>query len=699
MNLKYTLYLCLGLLAQTAMAQQGQKIQAPQHLYATEKMSAAINSPYPEINPVISPDGKTLYFVRENHPENTFGTHQTQDIWFSELQEDGNWSEAARMPDHLNKNRYNAVFGVFDDGNSLLLNGRYNKAGTIWKKRGFSVSKRTETGWSKPYPLKIKKLARKNKGLYTTATISNDGKYLVYGFSKRYNSKRSKLYVSQMKKEGKYTKPKKIRNKNLNTSGSEDAPFLSADGKYLYLTSDLTRDHMIFYLERQDEKGRNWSFPKSVGDSVNTRAWESYFSTNPAGTHGFFSRNYRKTGADIYQVKLKEARPYILVTGKILSPDAKVPFDSLTPLTFYINNEPTDSVKYDAAAGSYELRLPFGSNYELKATAPSHREKTTIIEGAGLVDYTEMEKDLYILPVQVAKVEGKLLIRSSSTPIPSATSPKILVNGKEADSVIIDPVTNRYQLFLPYGKDYKIEVKANGFEAEKETLVLSHIKGYEELTKDLYVDKGKKAVINGIVYDKKTGKPFSSDVPLRVIINDKIEADVIFNEESSTFSLELPLGTQYTINAKAEGYYPMIETVDLSKEKENVKVLKDLYLAPIEVGQSIRLNNIFFETGKANLKTDSYPELERVLTFLKENPKMKIEIAGHTDNVGSAASNKKLSGDRAKAVETYLVSKGLEDDRITHKGYGSTKPEADNATEEGRSLNRRVEFTILEIVK
>jgi OOP family OmpA-OmpF porin len=117
---------------------------------------------------------------------------------------------------------------------------------------------------------------------------------------------------------------------------------------------------------------------------------------------------------------------------------------------------------------------------------------------------------------------------------------------------------------------------------------------------------------------------------------------------------------------------------------------------PIEVGQSIRLNNIFFETAKAVLKRESFPELDRVIDFLTQNSEIKIEIAGHTDNVGKVASNQKLSLARAKSVAAYLASKGIATDRIVSKGYGSSKPVAPNKTAAGKAQNRRVEFTILD---
>ncbi|MDD5569603.1 MAG: OmpA family protein [Bacteroidales bacterium] len=116
----------------------------------------------------------------------------------------------------------------------------------------------------------------------------------------------------------------------------------------------------------------------------------------------------------------------------------------------------------------------------------------------------------------------------------------------------------------------------------------------------------------------------------------------------------------------------------------------------LKVGQTIKLENIFFETDKSVLLKESYKELNELLKIMNQNPKMKIEISGHTDNTGSETHNKELSEARAKAVYDFLISKGIKEERITYKGYGYSKPIAKNSTDEGRQKNRRVEFKIIE---
>jgi outer membrane protein OmpA-like peptidoglycan-associated protein len=118
-------------------------------------------------------------------------------------------------------------------------------------------------------------------------------------------------------------------------------------------------------------------------------------------------------------------------------------------------------------------------------------------------------------------------------------------------------------------------------------------------------------------------------------------------------------------------------------------------LQPIEKGAAIVLKNIFFETGKFELKNESRTELDKLVALLNDNPNMKIQIDGHTDNVGQEKDNQVLSTNRAKAVVGYLLSRSIDPTRLSYKGFGSTKPVSENNTEQGKALNRRTELSII----
>jgi OOP family OmpA-OmpF porin len=140
-----------------------------------------------------------------------------------------------------------------------------------------------------------------------------------------------------------------------------------------------------------------------------------------------------------------------------------------------------------------------------------------------------------------------------------------------------------------------------------------------------------------------------------------------------------------------------VEELDSTNACEKIVAVKKppLDLKTIKVGQAVKIENIYFETASAILLPASDTSLNSLVNQMKKNPNVKIEISGHTDNVGEASYNLKLSQDRAKAVMDYLVANGIKINRMTYKGYGSTKPIAPNTTTEGKALNRRVEFTIL----
>ena len=125
------------------------------------------------------------------------------------------------------------------------------------------------------------------------------------------------------------------------------------------------------------------------------------------------------------------------------------------------------------------------------------------------------------------------------------------------------------------------------------------------------------------------------------------------------------------------------------------KIVRNLELTPLKVGETVQLSNVFFVQGKNEFLPESEPELDRILELLNENSSLEIELGGHTDNQGSSSANFKLSESRALAVMTYLIENGIDKKRLKYKGYGGTKPIASNASAESRKKNRRVEIKIL----
>ena len=153
--------------------------------------------------------------------------------------------------------------------------------------------------------------------------------------------------------------------------------------------------------------------------------------------------------------------------------------------------------------------------------------------------------------------------------------------------------------------------------------------------------------------------------------------------------------TRLALYVERQGYLFESYFFEISKEEKN-SISKDIYLKPIKKGNSVRLNNIFFEFNSATLTDDSKTELNKVLKFLNNNPNVKILIAGHTDDQGADGYNLVLSEKRARAVYDFLIIHGINQDELTYVGYGESKPLVDNQSEENRQINRRIEFLVNE---
>lgn len=203
-------------------------------------------------------------------------------------------------------------------------------------------------------------------------------------------------------------------------------------------------------------------------------------------------------------------------------------------------------------------------------------------------------------------------------------------------------------------------------------------------------------LVYGKVINSETNEPIEAQIDYYDLTDNKRYGEAISDPNTGEYKIILPRGVNYGFKSFADNFVSISENLDATELDKYVEIERDLYLTPFQVGKSFRLNNLFFDFGKSDLRKESQSELENLLSIIKSSPSMKIEIEGHTDNVGSASSNLQLSKDRAKAVVDWLIGKGIAKNRLQFKGYGKSKPVADNETNEGRQRNRRVEFRIIE---
>ncbi len=201
-------------------------------------------------------------------------------------------------------------------------------------------------------------------------------------------------------------------------------------------------------------------------------------------------------------------------------------------------------------------------------------------------------------------------------------------------------------------------------------------------------------LMRGFINDSENQKP----VVAKIELIDRERSEVIataISDSTGNYSVKLPEPKDFGVEIIAKGYLLYLDIVDLSLRTYDEVVVKNFLLDRVEVGAKVILKNIYFETGKSTLKSESYASLDNVVRLLESNETIRIEISGHTDNVGSLSSNKKLSTARAKAVVDYLIQKGISSDRLEFKGYAFSMPIGPNDTAEGRAKNRRVEFKVL----
>ena len=199
--------------------------------------------------------------------------------------------------------------------------------------------------------------------------------------------------------------------------------------------------------------------------------------------------------------------------------------------------------------------------------------------------------------------------------------------------------------------------------------------------------------VQGKVTDKKTGKGIAATLELTDLSTRQVISKVK-TDSSGNYLLTLPTGRDYAFTVNQKGYLFNSDQYFLKNGISDSAAQKNIVLQPIEKNAAIVLKNIFFETNRFELSPASVTELDKLVSLLQENPTIKIEIGGHTDNVGKAADNLTLSDHRAKAVVDYLLTKKIDPARLSAKGYGMTQPVADNNTTEGRALNRRTEMKI-----
>ncbi len=429
-----------------------------------ENMGVVINSEYLELNPVIAPDGKTFYFGRKNHPQNKFGVagietvKGSQDIWFSENIM-GAWTTARRMSEILNRDQYNTILSVSPDGQTILLKGSYTNG--QYDGRGFSITQKNEFSWNIPQKVNIPKYNKLSKGLNEYAFLSNDGKTILMAFSENKKSNEDDIYATFKNRDGSWSEIISL-NSDINTNYTETTPFLAADGKTMYFSSNRPGglgNNDIYVTKRLDETWINWSEPINIGPPINTDAYDAYYSVAAVGDYAYFISDKNSMGKkDIFRLKL-DSKNILSDTTKIIA-----------------SNNPKSK---------------------------NSKKKT-------ITDLTENNKNTENnnkVAEPVVLMSGKIIdTKTGKVPPNASVIYEDLSTGKELGSALPDPQTGKYKIVLPYGKNYGITVKAKGMLSTSQNLDLRKLKGgYLELNdKDINtspIEQGAKVTMNNIFFE------------------------------------------------------------------------------------------------------------------------------------------------------------------------------------------------------
>jgi outer membrane protein OmpA-like peptidoglycan-associated protein len=373
-----------------------------------ERLSETVNSVYNELKPLVMPDGKTLLFSRQYHPGNTGGEEDPEDIWFAQWDEEkGEWMEAENMGAPLNTKGPNYISSITPDGNTAIitLGNRYTKNGKM--KAGVSVSTRTSEGWTKPVPFEI--INEINTHEKSNYFLANNREVLLMSVEGDPTFGSRDLYVSFLLDDGRWSEPLNL-GENINTALEETSPFLAADDKTLYFSSDGFTGygkHDIFVSRRLDDSWTRWSTPENLGPQINSPEDDAFFNIPPTGEYGYFSRDFSDNNSDIFRFELpKEHQPDAVVTvkGVVYNTKTRRPMQARIFYETLPDGKEIGTIESDPLTGEYQIILPTGTMYGYLAEAEGFVAINANIDLKETKVYGELNKDLFLVPIEAGAV-------------------------------------------------------------------------------------------------------------------------------------------------------------------------------------------------------------------------------------------------------------------------------------------------------
>ncbi|OGU13609.1 MAG: hypothetical protein A2X61_16335 [Ignavibacteria bacterium GWB2_35_12] len=364
---------------------------------APENLGNKVNSLYSEYAPVIAPDGETLYFVRRDNP----GGFGGEDIYYSELDANGDWGEAQNIGSPLNNEGHNAVSSISPDGNLMILHNLYND---LYTGNGNSISYRLSEGWSYPNDIDMKNFI--SLSTYHNSTMSNDGKVIIIS-AKRYDSYGGNdIYISFKNKDDSWSEPRNLGT-TINTWDEESSPFLASDNVTLYFSS---KGHSgfggsdLFLTRRLDKSWKKWSTPENLGPTINSYGDEGFYVIPASGDFAYFASSKDSYGGqDIYRIGLpmdKRPNPVILIEGKVINAKTNEPVEAEIHYEDLITGEELGIAHTNPSTGIYKIILPAGKKYGFRAEAPDFISVNDNVDLMNLKVYKKSVSDLQLVPIE-----------------------------------------------------------------------------------------------------------------------------------------------------------------------------------------------------------------------------------------------------------------------------------------------------------
>lgn len=382
----------------------------------TDRLDENVNSEYNDYNAILSPDGQTLYFSRRNHPGNMGGVNDKEDIWYSSLDKDGKWTLAKNMGPKFNNeypNFINAINSVTPDGKAavMVLGNQYIDGG---KKMlaGMSISNYVNGEWTTPKVVKIENDYNYNEKSHYF--LSNTRRALLMSVEREDSYGDRDLYVSFNKNDSTWSEPLNL-GKSINTASEEASPFLAADDKTLYFSSKGYSGYGgsdIYRSIRLDDTWTKWSEPENLGPEINSKFDDLFFNIPSNSDYGYFSKGVADNNVDIFRLKLPPFMlpdPVVLVKGKLIDQKTGLPIGSKIIFETLPDGKEAGIAQSDPQTGEYEIQLPVGKQYGIRAEAKDHLSTNQNLD-LRKIAYGPVKQDLALVPTGAKDTDKPVVV-------------------------------------------------------------------------------------------------------------------------------------------------------------------------------------------------------------------------------------------------------------------------------------------------